>query len=224
MPANRNRHGAARARERGRPRGAARLGRGFTLLELMIAIAILAPITLLIYGAFAGMKHEQGRPSRVSDRYREGRLALARITRELQSAYLSQHMPHRPGAQAVRRRRSSARAARRPIAWISTRFANRRLDRDAHESDQIEISLLRRRPTRSTSGMIDLVRRDERRARSSSPTQGRSRRGARRPTSICSTSNTSIRLTGQWTETWDTTPGRPASRTACRCRCGSSWC
>ena len=67
--------------------------RGFTLLEVLISIAILALITSLLYGAFAAMKRSKDGLSRLQDRQREARLAMTRITRELQSAYLSGHAP-----------------------------------------------------------------------------------------------------------------------------------
>jgi len=67
--------------------------RGFTLVELLVAIAVLAMVSMLIYGAFAGMRRSKEGVERINDRYREGRLAMARIARELQSAYLSAHVP-----------------------------------------------------------------------------------------------------------------------------------
>lgn len=131
--------------------------RGFTLVEVLVAITILAAITLLLYGAFAGMKRSREGLARVQDRYREGRLAMARIARELQSAYISAHAPINQALLVQK------------TAFIGTRgtpadrldfnsFANRRLDRDSHESDQCEISYFGS-PNPDGSGTVDLVRR-----------------------------------------------------------------
>ena len=131
--------------------------RGFTLLEVLIAIGILASISLLIYGAFAGMKQTRDGLQRVSDRYREGRIAMTRISQELQSAYLSSHLPIMTQLAVVQ------------TAFIGTRgtpadrvdfnsFAYRRLDRDAHESDQAEISYFSATDPKR-EGVTDLVRR-----------------------------------------------------------------
>lgn len=119
-----------------RPRASAR---GFTLLELLVAIAVLAMVSTLIYGAFAGMKNSREGLIRVGDRYHEGRVAMQRIVRDLQSAYLSLQLPI---DQSI---------AVQTTAFVGSRgtpadrvdfnaFSYQRLDRDAHESDQAEIS------------------------------------------------------------------------------------
>jgi general secretion pathway protein J len=174
--------------------------RGFTLLELLIAIAILASISLIIYGAFAGMKNTRDGLQRVSDRYREGRIAMSRISQELQSAYLSAHMP------------INAQLAVVQTAFIGTRgtpadrvdfnsFAYRRLDRDAHESDQAEISYFGASDPKK-EGVTDLVRRVSPRLDLDPQKGGR--------VEVLATDIDLFdlqyldALTGQWTETWDT--------------------
>ena len=173
---------------------------GFTLLELMIAIAILAAITLLIYGAFAGMKQTRDGVLRVSDRYREGRLALERISRDLQSAYLSQHVPIDQALTAV------------STAFIGTQgspadrvdfnsFSHRRLDRDSHESDQIEVSYFGS-PDPQHQGVVDLARRVSP-VLDTEPTKGGR-------VDVLATDIDLFDLeyldamTGEWTDTWDT--------------------
>ena len=54
--------------------------RGFTLVELLVAIVILSLISVLIYSAFSSMKRSRDGLERVENRYREGRLAMARIS------------------------------------------------------------------------------------------------------------------------------------------------
>src|SRR5690242_2702767 len=69
--------------------------RGVTLLEVLVSMAILAMISLLIYGAFDSLRRgKKGEELRV-DRARQGREAILRITRELSAAYLSLHHPIR---------------------------------------------------------------------------------------------------------------------------------
>jgi|SoiMethySBSTD1v2_1073268.scaffolds.fasta_scaffold14749_7 general secretion pathway protein J len=174
--------------------------RGFTLLELLIAIAILASISLIIYGAFASMKDTRDGLQRVGDRYREGRIAMTRIAHELESAYLSAHQPINTQLAVVK------------TAFIGTRgtpadrvdfnaFANRRLDRDSHESDQAEISFFGASDPKH-QGVVDLVRRVNPRLDIDPQKGGR--------IEVLATDIDLFDLeyldplTGQWTETWDT--------------------
>jgi general secretion pathway protein J len=174
--------------------------RGFTLLEVLIAIGILASISLLIYGAFAGMKQTRDGLQRVSDRYREGRIAMTRISQELQSAYLSSHLP------------INAQLAVVQTAFIGTRgtpadrvdfnsFAYRRLDRDAHESDQAEISYFSATDPKR-EGVTDLVR------RVSPKLDLDPQKGGRVDVLATDIDLFDLEyldaLTGQWVETWDT--------------------
>ncbi|MCU0692554.1 MAG: prepilin-type N-terminal cleavage/methylation domain-containing protein, partial [Polyangiaceae bacterium] len=72
------------------------LDRGMTLLEVLVSIAILAMVSILIYGAFDGMTRAKKGIGRVNMRYREGRLAIRRLAREIPSAFLSGHQPISP--------------------------------------------------------------------------------------------------------------------------------
>jgi general secretion pathway protein J len=166
----------------------------------LVAVAVLAMISTLIYGAFSGMKRSKEGVQRISDRYREGRLALSRISRDLQSAYLSKHAPF---DQSI---------ISQATAFIGTRgnpadrvdfnsFSNHRLDRDRHESDQAEISYFGARdPDRD--GVIDLVRRISTRPDLEPDKGGR--------VEILATDIDLFDLqyldptTEQWLETWDT--------------------
>lgn len=130
---------------------------GFTLIEVIISIAILAAITSLLFGAFAALKRSKDGLSRVQDRQREARLAMARITRELQSAYLSAHMPLNQALLVQKTIFKSERGT--PADRLNfTAFANKRLDKNAHVSDQCELSYFGS-PNPDGSGTTDLVRR-----------------------------------------------------------------
>jgi general secretion pathway protein J len=117
----------------------ARVPRGMTLFEVLISIGILALIGTLIYGAFDGMSRARAGLTRMDDKYHQGRQALSRITRELESAFVSLHQPtiltnsmHLPvfiGADSDPYDR---------IDFCS--FSHRRVGHDTHESDQNELS------------------------------------------------------------------------------------
>jgi general secretion pathway protein J len=174
---------------------------GFTLVELLVAIAVLAMISVLIYSAFAGMRRSKEGILRVSDRYREGRMAMARITRELQSAYVSNHIPIDQSILVVK------------TAFIGTRgtpadrvdfnsFANVRLDRDSHEADQAEISFFGA-PDPKNKDQNDLVRRISPRL-DLYPEKGGRVEVLATDIDLFDLSYLDP-LTGQWSETWDTT-------------------
>jgi general secretion pathway protein J len=178
-----------------------RRSRGFTLIEVLISIAILAAITSLLFGAFSALKRSKDGLSRVQDRQREGRLAMARITRELQSAYLSAHIPLNQALLVQKTIFKSERGT--PADRLDfTAFANRRLDRDSHVSDQCELSYFGS-PNPDGSGTTDLVRRVDTEL-DLEPTAGGK-------VEVLATDIDLFDLqyldatTGQWQENWDTT-------------------
>jgi general secretion pathway protein J len=130
---------------------------GFTLIEVLISIAILAAITSMLFGAFSALKRSKDGLGRLQDRQREGRLAMARITRELQSAYLSAHAPLNQAMIVQKTIFKSERGT--PADRVNfTAFANRRLDRNSHVSDQCELSYYGD-TNPDNSGQTDLLRR-----------------------------------------------------------------
>ena len=138
-----------------RPR---RRERGLTLLEILVSISILAFIGMLIYGAFDGMQRTQAGIARIDERYHQGRSALARMSRELQAAFLSLHQPL---AQSQSTRltaflgKNQGSADRLDFAS----FSHRRLGQNRHESDQNELGyFVSRDPDRGDKQ--DLVRRE----------------------------------------------------------------
>jgi general secretion pathway protein J len=174
---------------------------GFTLIEVLISIAILAAITSLLFGAFAALKRSKDGLSRVQDRQREGRLAMARITRELQSAYLSAHMPLNQALMVQKTIFKSERGT--PADRLDfTAFANRRLDKNSHVSDQCELSYFGS-PNPDGSGTTDLVRRIDT-SLDLEPMKGGK-------VEVLATDIDLFDLqyldaqTGQWQESWDTT-------------------
>lgn len=175
--------------------------RGVTLLEVLVAVAILAMIALLIFGAFDSLsKGKKAEEARV-DRARQGREASLRIARELTSAYLSMHNP--PSTALLTRTtafigRPSSNFDRVDFAA----FAHRRTDKGAKESDQAEIGFfVVKNPDKAES--FDLVRREQ------FPIDLDPKLGG--VVNVLAEDVESFKLkyldpqSGLWTETWDTT-------------------
>ncbi|HMR05146.1 MAG TPA: type II secretion system protein GspJ [Polyangiaceae bacterium] len=175
--------------------------RGFTLVELLVAISILAMISVLIYSTFASMKRSREGLERGNDRYREGRLAMARITRELSSAFISLHTPI---DQALAPNRTAFKGTTgTPADRVDfTAFAHLRIDRNSHESDQAEVGYFGS-SNPAKDGTTDLVR------RLSTRIDGEPDRGGRIDVLATDIDLFDLQyldpLTGQWVETWDTT-------------------
>jgi general secretion pathway protein J len=182
--------------------------RGLTLLEVLVSISILALITTLVYGAFDGMTRARQGLTRIDDRYHQGRNALARMTREIQSAFLSLHMPG-GGVPGV----SVSPLLTRTTVFIGTdsstsdrvdfcSFSHRRISRNTHESDQNELSYFLARDPNDNS-KYDLVRREQREI-DLEPTRG----GV---VNVLAENATALNfqyldpLTGLWQESWDST-------------------
>lgn len=136
---------------------AARGRRGLALIEVMIAIAVLTFVTMIIYGAFAGMKSSREGVQRINDRYREGRLAMARLTRDVQGAYLSGHAPIDESLRVVQTAFIGQKGTPADRLDFNT-FSNLRLSRNARESDQAEVTYFGS-PDPERSGVTDLARR-----------------------------------------------------------------
>jgi len=181
--------------------------RGFTLLEVLISIAILTAITSLLYGAFSALKHSKDGLSRVQDRQREGRIAMARMTRELQSAYISAHVPIN---QALMVQKTIFKGERgTPADRLDfTAFANKRLEKNAHVSDQCELSYFGS-PNPDGSGTTDLVRRIDEQL-DLEPTKGGRIEVLATDIDLFDLQYLDAQ-TGQWQEAWDTsqTTGQP---------------
>jgi general secretion pathway protein J len=174
---------------------------GFTLIEVLVAMAVLAALAMMLFGAFSGMKRTKEGVERLSDRQREARLAMARMVRELQMAYLSAHEPVTP-TRPVQKTMFKGTAGMPGDRIDFTAFAHNRLDRDARESDQCEISYyVAANPDKP--GVVDLLRRE-------SPSLDLyPERGGRVEVLATDVDLFDVTfldpLTIQWLETWDTT-------------------
>jgi general secretion pathway protein J len=113
--------------------------KGMTLIEVMVAVTILAIVTTLVYGAFTQTLRNKARIEAIADRSHVVRIAMERITRELSQAFVSVHVNPNPQLQGMLTCFHGFREGRGSRIDF-TSFSHRRLYRDAHESDQNELS------------------------------------------------------------------------------------
>lgn len=109
-------------------------GRGFSLLELVIAMAITATIGAMTIGAFRQIDHAREIARGQADRYAAARLALTRLSREVSMAFLSDNY------DAKRYRERVTLFVGREDEILFTTMAHQRLYRDVKESDQAVVA------------------------------------------------------------------------------------
>lgn len=63
------------------------MSRGFTLLEILVAMAILAVVSTLVYTSFSGSLKAIDRVGQEADVYRDARFVLSRMSEEISMAY-----------------------------------------------------------------------------------------------------------------------------------------
>lgn len=174
--------------------------RGMTLLEILVSIAILAMISLLIYGAFDSMSRGKKGEGMRADKARQGREAILRMSREFSSAFLSMHQPQQIGLQT----RLTAFIAQNgsPFDRVDfAAFAHRRYEKEAKESDQCEVGYFVVADP-DVSGKMDLVRREQ------TPMDIEPKKGGIVNVLAEDVELFDVRyldpLTGSWVESWDT--------------------
>lgn len=114
---------------------------GMSLIEVMIAITILAMISTLVYSGFTTTARHKARIEAEIDRSHLISAALERMVREISMAYVSQqgNASNQNGVGAVLTTFYGKDQGTRDRLDF-TAFAHQRLFRNAHESDQCEIS------------------------------------------------------------------------------------
>lgn len=176
---------------------------GVTLIEVMVAMAIIAIVSTLLYTAFSQTASNKRAIERQLDRQHEIRMGLERIARELSMAYVSIQVNPSPALQAVKTcfiGKDEGGSSRIDF----TSFSHRRLYRDAHESDQNELSyFVTRHPEDGTRSV--LARREQNRV-DDDPEQG-----GRTQILIDDVNSFELSyldpLSGEWLGTWDSTQG-----------------
>lgn len=134
-----------------------RSARGFTLMEIMIAVAITSLMGVMVAGAFHTGFNAKEIVESQAERYRMVRTAFTRMTREIGSAYVSDRY------DAERYRDQNDRPSNfigEEDSLLFTSFANQRMYKDAKESDQMIVEYKvesSREP--GARGRQDLIRR-----------------------------------------------------------------
>jgi general secretion pathway protein J len=133
--------------------------RGLTLLEILVAITIMAMVSILIYGAFDGVSRSKTGLGRINGRFHQGRSLIRRLARELSSAYISLHVPYNQALMASRTVFISKDGSPADRLDMTT-FSHLRVSANAKESDQNELSYFGC-PDPQVSGKMDLCRREQ---------------------------------------------------------------
>jgi general secretion pathway protein J len=114
---------------------------GFTLVEVMIAVAILAIVSSLIFGSFSRVFEARDLVEKVQERYHNVRVALERLSREISMAliYDCRELDTPMGErrfQTLFKVESMGKIDR----LVMTTFSHLRMVRDANESDMNVLS------------------------------------------------------------------------------------
>ncbi len=172
-----------------------------TLLEVLVSVSVMVMISLLIYGAFESMSRGRKAEALRTDRSRQGREAVERIAREIQSAYLSAHNPASPSLQTRQTAFIGQNSGSKDRLDFAA-FVHRRVDKEAKESDQAEIgySVVKDPDVRDK---VDLVRREQ------TPIDATPQRGGIVNVVAEDIESFDLKyldpLTGTWGESWDST-------------------
>ena len=107
---------------------------GFTLIEVMIGVAITAMMGVMVMGAFQRAYSAKDLVESQDERFTSARVALTRMAREVSQAFLSDHYDHKRFRDAPTIFRGKDRGERDELLFAT--MSHERLVRDAKESDQ----------------------------------------------------------------------------------------
>lgn len=143
----------------GTTRASSRRERGFTLMEILVSLAIVATMVTLIWGSFSMTARTKRKVEDIEDRYHQIRLAMTRMTREISMAFLSKNDV--PGTQNPRTMFVGLSNSSVDDLTFSN-LAHMRLREDAKESDQSVVRYYSA-PDREDRRQTNLMRRESRR-------------------------------------------------------------
>jgi len=132
---------------------------GFTLMEVMVSMAIIAGMVTLIWGSFSISSRTKKKVEEIEDRYHQIRLAMNRMAREISMAYLSKN--DQMGTTNPRTLFASQQSSSVDELMFSN-MAHLRMEEDAKESDQCVIRYYPAADPENRS-QTNLMRRESRR-------------------------------------------------------------
>jgi general secretion pathway protein J len=133
--------------------------RGFTLIEVVVAITITAFIGMVIASTFSTTIASKEVMEQQSEKYRMVRVAMARMAREIGAAYISDRYDPKRYRDAFDRP-SNFIGNRDKL--IFTSLAHQRLYADAKESDQMVVQYsVKRSPDKKAKSRDDLIRQEK---------------------------------------------------------------
>lgn len=103
--------------------------RGFTMIEILVAVGLLAVMTAIIYQAYRITIRAQTETDKLQERYHTARVALMHMTREISMAFLSKHINADEG-----RSKTLFDGGREKLTF--TYLGHQRRVKDVKESDQ----------------------------------------------------------------------------------------
>lgn len=174
---------------------------GFTLIEVMVATAILSLVASIVWAGFAQTARNKESVERINDRYHAIRMSMDRMQRELSMAFVSaQRNLASPVPTPLTAFIAQDHSGSDRIDFAS--FAHRRLFRNAPESDQCELGyFLVNDP--SNRGTKALARREQNRI------DEEPEKGGRVDILLEDVRALDFEFldpsSGEWVETWDTT-------------------
>ena len=140
---------------------------GFTLIEVLVAVSIVAVITTLVFGSFRQTFRAKSAIEANAARYHTVRLALQRMAREITMAYVSQN----EDTSQQERRTFFVGIRRGDVDELRfSSFAHQRLYADVNEADTSQIVYYGARD-RDDAKKVNLMRREARRLGNLKPEQ-----------------------------------------------------
>lgn len=131
---------------------------GFTIMEVMVAITILAMVSTLIWTAFAQTNRAKKVVETTNDRYHQIRIAMRRICADMSQAYLSRNM----NPQLITRESVFIGQNDDPDSLDMMTYSHRRRYKNARESEQCEVGYSVEEDPENPD-QLNLVRREARR-------------------------------------------------------------
>lgn len=138
---------------------------GFTLLEILLALTIMGFITSILWGSFGTTAHIKKRTEAAQERAHAARVALARMTREIEMAFLSAS----EDLVTQQRRTMFIGTSHSSIDdLLFSYFGHQRLRADVPESDTAIVSYYAEADPEDR-GVMNLMRRETRRLEAKEP-------------------------------------------------------